>query len=132
MPVADNNTITTVLFDLDGTLIDTAPDMAAALNVLCDEESQARLPFSEVRPMVSNGSVALITLAFGNKLCSKTLNRLKKRYLEIYENGLAVQAVHHHGFSRSHIFYGTSHTLTVLSRTYHSPGPARHPVGRDG
>lgn len=92
MPATDNNTITTVLFDLDGTLIDTAPDMAAALDVLCDEESQMRLPFSDVRPMVSNGSIALITLAFGNKLCNETLNRLKKRYLEIYENGLAVQS----------------------------------------
>jgi len=55
--------ITTVLFDLDGTLIDTAPDMAAALDVLCDEEQRSRLPFSEVRPVVSNGSVALVTLA---------------------------------------------------------------------
>lgn len=84
--------ITTVLFDLDGTLIDTAPDMAAALELLCDEEQQQRLPFSEVRPVVSNGSLALITLAFGSELDQRTLERLKKRYLEIYQDHLAVNS----------------------------------------
>jgi len=84
--------ISTVLFDLDGTLIDTAPDMAAALEILCDEEQHARLPFSEVRPVVSNGSVALVKLAFGEQLESQTLDRLKQRYLEIYQNSLAVQS----------------------------------------
>jgi phosphoglycolate phosphatase len=84
--------ISTVLFDLDGTLIDTAPDMAAALEILCDEEQHARLPFSEVRPVVSNGSVALVKLAFGEQLESQTLDRLKQRYLEIYQNNLAVQS----------------------------------------
>lgn len=84
--------ISTVLFDLDGTLIDTAPDMAAALEILCDEEQHARLPFSEVRPVVSNGSVALLKLAFGEHLESQKLDRLKQRYLEIYQNNLAVQS----------------------------------------
>ena len=81
-----------MLFDLDGTLIDTAPDMAAALDVLCDEEQQSRLPFSQVRPVVSNGSVALVTLAFGDNLETATLERLKTRYLEIYQNDLAVHS----------------------------------------
>lgn len=84
--------IHTVLFDLDGTLIDTAPDMAAALEILCDEEQHARLPYDKVRPIVSNGSVALVTLAFGEKLDTQTLERLKSRYLEIYQNHLAVHS----------------------------------------
>ncbi len=84
--------ISTVLFDLDGTLIDTAPDMAAALEILCDEEQHPRLPYDEVRPEVSNGSVALVTLAFGNQLETQTLQRLKTRYLEIYQNHLAVHS----------------------------------------
>ena len=91
-PAKPANKITTVLFDLDGTLIDTAPDMAAALEILCDEEQQTRLPYSQVRPVVSNGSVALVTLAFGKKLEEQTLERLKKRYLEIYQNHLAVHS----------------------------------------
>lgn len=84
--------INTVLFDLDGTLIDTAPDMAAALDVLCDEEQRPRLPFSAVRPVVSNGSVALVTLAFGDDLDTATLERLKQRYLDIYQDDLAVHS----------------------------------------
>jgi len=81
-----------VLFDLDGTLIDTAPDMAAALDILCDEEQHARLPYSDIRPIVSNGSVALVKLAFGDDMDVQTLERLKKRYLEIYQQHLAVHS----------------------------------------
>ena len=81
-----------MLFDLDGTLIDTAPDMAAALEILCDEEQHPRLPYDEVRPVVSNGSVALVTLAFGNALDTAILERLKTRYLEIYQDHLAVHS----------------------------------------
>ena len=84
--------INTVLFDLDGTLIDTAPDMAGALDILCDEENQVRLPFSDVRPVVSDGSVALVKLAFGDNLETATLERLKLRYLEIYQDNLAVHS----------------------------------------
>ncbi len=87
-----NNKIHTVLFDLDGTLIDTAPDMAAALDLLCDEGNQTRLPFDQVRPVVSNGSVALVKLAFGEAINEQTLERLKTRYLEIYQQHLAVHS----------------------------------------
>lgn len=84
--------INTVLFDLDGTLIDTAPDMAAALDILCDEEQHERLPYNKVRPVVSNGSIALVQLAFGDNLDEADLERLKTRYLEIYQNHLAVHS----------------------------------------
>jgi len=84
--------VSTVSFDLDGTLIDTAPDMAAALDILCDEEDHPRKPYSEVRPIVSNGSVALIKLAFGVALDEVTLERLKSRYLDIYQQHLSVHS----------------------------------------
>lgn len=87
-----NKKIKTVLFDLDGTLIDTAPDMAYALELLCDEEQQQRLNFENVRPFVSDGSVALVKLAFGEHLDDKTLERLKQRYLEIYQDNLAIHS----------------------------------------
>lgn len=91
-PLKPDNKINTVLFDLDGTLIDTAPDMAAALDLLCDEEHHTRLPYCNVRPIVSNGSVALVKLAFGDDLDEQTLDRLKIRYLEIYQDNLAVHS----------------------------------------
>ena len=81
--------INTVLFDLDGTLIDTAPDMAAALDILCDEEGHAHLAFDNIRPVVSNGSVALVRLAFGDEVDDDNLERLKQRYLDIYQGELA-------------------------------------------
>ena len=60
--------------------------MAGALDILCDEEGQIRLPFDAVRPVVSDGSVALVKLAFGVDLDTATLDRLKTRYLEIYQD----------------------------------------------
>ena len=98
--------IKTVLFDLDGTLIDTAPDMVAALDKLCTEEQQNVLPFEAVRPVVSNGSVALVKLAFGEKLDESRLEYLKKRYLEIYEQDIAVD---------SKLFDGTQTVLDYLT-----------------
>ena len=47
-----------VLFDLDGTFADTAPDLAAALNQVLTEEGKAPLPFESIRPVVSHGGIA--------------------------------------------------------------------------
>jgi len=92
MTSSPQHKINTVLFDLDGTLIDTAPDMAAALDILCDEENKTRMPYSAVRPIVSNGSIALVKLAFGDNSDEATFERLKARYLEIYQDHLAVHS----------------------------------------
>lgn len=85
--------IKTVLFDLDGTLIDTAPDMANALNILLNEEGCKTLNHETIRPVVSNGSVALVELGFPELDCGDTKERLKKRYLDIYEEKLCIDSV---------------------------------------
>ena len=85
--------INTVLFDLDGTLIDTAPDMANALNILLEEEGYEPLDFSHIRPVVSNGSAALVQLGFPDLNDEPDIKRLKKRYLKIYEDRLCVDSV---------------------------------------
>lgn len=56
--------IRTVLFDLDGTLLDTAPDLAYALNETLREFGKEPLPFATIRPVVSHGGIALIRLGF--------------------------------------------------------------------
>ncbi len=84
--------IHTVLFDLDGTLIDTAPDMANALNILLQEEGYVPLAFDTIRPVVSNGSVALVNLGFPDVKDEQKLSHLKQRYLDIYQQNLCVDS----------------------------------------
>lgn len=84
--------IKTVLFDLDGTLIDTAPDMAHALNLLLAEEQCDSLPYESIRPVVSNGSAALVELGFPELSDPAEITRLKQRYLEIYQANLCVHS----------------------------------------
>jgi N-acetyl-D-muramate 6-phosphate phosphatase len=52
-----------LLFDLDGTLVDTAPDLARATNALRAHHGLAPLPYATIRAQVSNGGSALVTLA---------------------------------------------------------------------
>lgn len=56
--------IRTVLFDLDGTLLDTAPDLAYALNETLRAFGKEPLPYAIIRPVVSHGGIALIRLGF--------------------------------------------------------------------
>jgi phosphoglycolate phosphatase len=92
--------IKTVLFDLDGTLIDTAPDMAAALDLLCAEENRAPLPFEKIRPVVSNGSAAIVGLAFGDVTDEAKLQHLKQRYLDIYKDNICIHSMPFKGIEK--------------------------------
>lgn len=86
------NSITAVLFDLDGTLIDTAPDMADALNRLLLQENRRPLPFERIRPVVSKGSLALVELGFGNELTESRLRELQQAFLKEYSEAICVQS----------------------------------------
>ncbi len=77
-----------VLFDLDGTLLDTAPDMVGALDALRRENGLAPLPFAEVRASVSHGSGRLVRLGFPD-VDGDRLAALQRRYLEIYAAALS-------------------------------------------
>lgn len=79
--------IRTVLFDLDGTLADTAPDLAHALNVLLVEEGKKALPFDTIRPEVSHGATAMVKLGFGVDSGSE-FDRLRLRFLVLYAENL--------------------------------------------
>ncbi len=79
-----------VLFDLDGTLIDTAPDMIAALNGLRAQEGLDALPYSIARTQVSHGSSGLVSLAFP-AAGSADFELLRERFLGLYNERLAVE-----------------------------------------
>ncbi len=76
-----------LLLDLDGTLADTAPDLAAALNRLRAEEGLPPLPLERVRPAVSHGTGALLRLGFGAP--GESDPGLRRRLLAHYRAGIA-------------------------------------------
>jgi phosphoglycolate phosphatase len=80
--------VQSVLFDLDGTLLDTAPDMVPVLADLMVEEGCAPLPYPLVRSHVSNGSAGLVRLAFP-QASAERLAALQARYLARYAARLA-------------------------------------------
>jgi N-acetyl-D-muramate 6-phosphate phosphatase len=87
-----------VLFDLDGTLVDTAPDLVAVLNTLLREEGRTSMPYAVARNEVSNGALGLLRLAFGADLQEPELSRLRTRFLEIYQRDLCVHSSLFSGF----------------------------------
>lgn len=99
--------LTTVLFDLDGTLADTAPDLAFALNSVLEEQGCAPLPFEHIRPVVSHGAAALIRLGFGLGPQDPGFAPLRARLLEIYRANLARD---------TRLFPGMEELLAVLEQ----------------
>ena len=79
---------TAVIWDLDGTLIDSAPDLATALNVLLRENNRAALETDVVRTMIGNGVGKLVERGFretGDSAKDAELPELVTRFLTIYE-----------------------------------------------
>lgn len=78
-----------VLFDLDGTLADTAPDLAYALNRVLVEEGREALPLAVIRPAASHGSAALLRTGFGAD--HPDTEHLRQRLLTVYQDNIARQ-----------------------------------------
>jgi len=72
-----------VFFDLDGTLVDTAPDMVAALQDLQRDNSVEPVPYELGRSHVSNGAMGLLTLAFPDELITPDSD-LMCDFIELY------------------------------------------------
>ena len=79
-----------VLFDLDGTLLDTARDLGGALNDLLADCGRPPLPAAEIRPWASHGSGALIRLAFG-LTAGEEFDALRERFLDRYAERIALE-----------------------------------------
>ena len=77
--------ISTILFDLDGTLVDTAPDLAHALNLQLERHGKQPLPYSNIRPFASHGSRGLVGLGFGITPKDENFVAMRDEYLSIYD-----------------------------------------------
>lgn len=80
--------IRAVLFDLDGTLIDSAPDLAGAANRLRQRHGLAPLPYETLRPMVGSGARGMVGAAFGVVPGDERFNGLRDAFLAEYEANL--------------------------------------------
>ena len=84
--------IKAVLFDLDGTFADTAPDMAHALNVIRDRHGLTALPLAAVRPYVSHGARGMLDVGFGIGPKHETFIALRDAFYDQYQRYLCVDS----------------------------------------
>ncbi len=82
--------IEAVLFDLDGTLADTAPDMALTVNRMLERRGREPVPVELVRPHVSKGARGMIGAAFGLTPEDAGFQVLREEFLSLYGENLCV------------------------------------------
>ena len=80
-----------VLFDLDGTLLDTAPDFYAILAQMQRQRGQTPVLFEELRSCASDGTGAMLKLAFGSEISCEELEPLAQEFLTQYESAPVAQ-----------------------------------------
>jgi phosphoglycolate phosphatase len=101
--------VPTIVFDLDGTLIDTAPDLIDTLNAILTRHDVAPVAFDEARTMIGAGVKPLLQRALaskGKQLPPEEIDRLFAEYLEIYAAHIA---------DRSRPFPGLEQALDALA-----------------
>jgi len=81
-----------LLFDLDGTLADTAPDLAGALNRMRSKRGLAPTPYELLRPVASAGARGLVGAAFGLQPGDEGYEELRIEFLDNYAEALAVES----------------------------------------
>ena len=96
-----------VLFDLDGTLLDTAPDLAAALNRLRGARGLGPLPVEQIRSTISRGSPGMLGVCFGLTPDDPLYPELDRRFLDLYRGAIAV---------RTALFPGMAEVLAHLEQ----------------
>jgi len=96
-----------VLFDLDGTLADTAPDLAAALNRLRADQGLEPVPLERLRPFASAGARGLVHAGLGVKPGDPDYEALRTAFLEAYRESTCVE---------TRLFPGIPELLAELGR----------------
>jgi phosphoglycolate phosphatase len=77
-----------ILFDLDGTLVDTAHDLAYALNLQREQHGMAVLPLDVIRPYASHGSKGLLSVGFDLTPEDERFEAMREEYLALYDQVL--------------------------------------------
>jgi len=98
-------TIRAVLFDLDGTLIDSAPDLGAAVDKMRTERGLPSLPLSHYRPMAGAGARGMLGLGFGMTPDHPDFPAMREEFFQNYEHAMTVRTV---------IFEGVEHLIDGL------------------
>jgi phosphoglycolate phosphatase len=88
-----------ILFDLDGTLVDTAHDLGAALNIQLQRHGKQALAHESIRPAASHGSKALLELGFNIMPGNDNFLNMQNEYLAIYDQVLTNHPVLFEGMS---------------------------------
>lgn len=96
-----------VLFDLDGTFADTAPDLGAALNRMLREDERVEVPIPALRPHASHGVRGLLAVGFGISQQDARYGELASRFLGYYAQRLCVDTA---------LFDGILETVDTLDR----------------
>jgi phosphoglycolate phosphatase len=94
-----------ILFDLDGTLVDTAHDLAYALNLQRGRHGLTELPLDVIRPYASHGSKGLLAVGFDLTSDDALFDKMRDEYLAIYDQVLTRQPI---------LFNGIAELLTTL------------------
>jgi len=85
----------TIVFDLDGTLVDTAPDLISALNHILQREGLAPVPLASARKMIGHGARKLIERgleAEGRQASAEDISRLTTDFIDFYAENIAVES----------------------------------------
>lgn len=99
------NKIRVILFDLDGTLIDTAPDFAHVIDMMRNSRQLAAIPYANIRETVSEGARGLVQMAFDLTEHDAEFEPLRQELLSLYRQHLA---------DRSCLFDGMEDVLSFI------------------
>jgi len=77
-----------ILFDLDGTLIDSAPDLAAAANAMRARRGLEPVPYAELRPLAGSGARGMLARAFDRTPADSDYVPLRDEFHDLYERGM--------------------------------------------
>ncbi|WDE09632.1 HAD family hydrolase [Thalassomonas haliotis] len=97
--MSKNNSDQGVLFDLDGTLLDTANDLGAALNHVLEQHEMTQVPPQAFRPVASDGAKGLLELGFGDALTTLDYEQLRQQFLRYYRENIARHTCFYQGIA---------------------------------